>query len=142
MTGVPVPNSDHVVHYCSPSNVDKEEGLPTARAFFPRDHGKYLSVNWLEYLKKPDIDSAVACVRPVLAKKIMLRSNGRLAVLNVGQVKSAARAAGNTALDFEHRPEPNDESHAVLTGYSSGDIAVGLALQSLVRIEHMHQAVT
>ena len=116
-------------------------GLPSARAFFPGAHKKHLSVNWLEHFGEPDRPSAVARVRLVLDEKITIRPSGWLAVLNVGEAKNAASGAGNTTLGVEHLPEPCDPSHAGITGYSSGDMVVGLALQSLVRDEHMYPAV-
>lgn len=140
MTGDQLPDDDHVAYYCSSSKIDGR-GLPSARAFLPRGNETHLSVNWLEYLGEPDRPSAIARVRLVLDKKITIRPSGRLAVLNVGEAKGAARGAGNTTLAVEHRPEPCDPSHTGITGYSSGDMVVGLALQSLVRIEHMYPAV-
>lgn len=139
MTGEQLPDDDHVAYYCSSSKIDGR-GLPSARAFLPRDHENHLSVNWLERFEEPDRPSAVARVRLVLDKKIKIRPSGQLAVLNVGEAKNAARGAGNTTLGVEHRPEPCDPSHAGITGYSSGDMVVGLALQSLVRDEHMYPA--
>ena len=140
MTGDQLPETDHVAYYCSSSKID-DRGLPSARAFLPRNHEQHLSVNWLEHFGEPNQPRAVARVRLVLANKMTIRRSGKLAVLNVGEVKNAARRAGNTTLGIEHRPEPCDQSHAGITGYSSGDLVVGLALQSLVRDEHMHPAV-
>ena len=48
MTGDQLPDDDHVAYYCSSFRIDGR-GLPSARAFLPRDKEKHLSVNWLEY---------------------------------------------------------------------------------------------
>ena len=144
MTGDPIPDSDHVAHYCSLSKI--EDGLPASDAFLPRRSEEYLSVNWLEHFADaPDTTSAIQCIRDVLREKIKVKGSGRLAVLDVGEVRRAARKVGNGALRVEQQPEDEDPSHAGIMGYEGGrtqsDLRVAAALQSLVRQCHMHRAI-
>ena len=134
MTACQILDSHHVARYCKPSAISPN-GMPAAKAFLPRETESYLSVNWLEYFGALDHADAVAHVRAALREKgYTVRATGRLAVLNVGEAKDAARRT-NTTLRVEHQPAPDDPSHAGITGYSSGDLVVALTLQSLVRNE-------
>ena len=132
MTGDPLPDDDHFAHYCSPRQID-DDGRPAAHAFLPRESEEYLSANWLEYFGVPRA-AAIECVRDALGKKnFTLRRSGRLAVLNVGTAKKAARDAGNETLCVDHQPEEGDPSHSGIGGYTRDDMLVGTALQSVVQ---------
>ncbi len=126
----PIPDSDHVVRYCKPSQVD--DGVPSPAAFLPRRTEGYLSVNWLEFFGALSRLDAVERVREAFrGKDYEIKHTGRMAVLNVGEAKTAARDAGRP-VRVEHVPEPDDASHAGVMGYATSDVLVGEALQSLV----------
>ena len=60
--------------------------MPTAFKF--RDGETHLSVNWLEYLKASDWDSAINMIRDVFRRKDFdIRRNGKFVVLNMGDIK-------------------------------------------------------
>ena len=125
--------------YCKPSAV--QNGLPLAAAFEMKPAEEHLSVNWLEYLKAPDLDTAVDRVRDAFRKKCYSVSrNGRFAVLQVGALTRAALKAG-AGLTVEHLPEDDDESHSGVSGYTRDDLAVAVEIAVLVRREHVHDAV-
>ena len=59
MKGEAIPDSDHVGRYCGARTVDN--GEISAAAFMLRNTEEYLSVNWLEELKRPNYsDTRVA----------------------------------------------------------------------------------
>lgn len=109
-----IPDTDHVSRYCSPYFVQNDKISPGAFYFKDND---YISVNWLEYLGKRDIASAVRVVRGVLDRKITMRRNGRIVVLNVGAVRDAVYGAIGIVPRIEHMPSYNDESHAGIFRY-------------------------
>ena len=103
----------------------------------------YLSVNWLEYFDSPDVGAAVEHVRETFRSKgYRFRPNGRFAVIGVGAAKNAVTEVVGRPGRVEHLPLDNDESHAGLSGYTVGDLAVAVELRALVRREHVHPAVS
>ena len=142
-----IPDDHYVVRYCKPSDFD--EGALTAQAFKPRrERGEeYLSVNWLEYFHEPKQSHAVDRVRGALSGKLQLKTRGRLAVLNVRQIKLSVRrikvGAPDRALHavVEHQPLEDDPSHAGIGGWGAGnDMVVALALKQIVLDKHLHPA--
>ena len=137
---MPISDAHHVARYCKPSMID--EGMPLAGVFLPRPTERHLSINWLEFFGTAKArDDQIHDVRHALqAKGYRISPNGRLAVLNVGDVKRVAIEL-NTTLRVRRIPRPNDPSHAGILGYSAGDLPVALALQSLVREEDVFRTV-
>ena len=112
-------------------------------AFQLRKGESYLSVNWLEHFRAASVSAAVERVREAFrAKGYGLRPNGRFAVLNVGAAKMAVHAAMRRSLLIEHLPEPDDDSHAGIVGYSAEDLAVAVELAALVGSGDVHPAVS
>ena len=99
-----LPDSDHVLRYCSPKHVDEE--IINASAFELRPVDEYLSVNWMEYFDK-SVEEQADEIRTALSKKLKLKSNGRLARLHVGTVKKKIQNA-----EVKYIPEHEDLSHA------------------------------
>lgn len=64
MKGDAVPDPDHASRHCKPSTV--QDGMVSLNAFFFCDH---LSVNWLEYLRAPGLESAIDAVRETFGQK-------------------------------------------------------------------------
>ena len=141
-----IPDDDHVSRYCSPSRV--VNGLPSAASFRLSAKDEGLSVNWPEFFQNLDCEQALERIRQALHAKLTLKPEGRLAVLNVGAAKAAVARAGRAAglgggagICVVHRPEPGDPSHAEIVPPSTiAPMTVAVALQSLVRPEHVHQA--
>lgn len=101
-----LPDSDHVLRYCSPIHVDKESEKIKASAFRLRPGEEYLSVNWMEHFDKSEEEQTDE-IRTALSKKLKLKSDGRFARLRVGTVKKRIQNA-----EVKHIPEPEDPSHA------------------------------
>lgn len=111
-------------------------------AFSLRQDEDHLSVNWLEYFDKTELNAAVERVREVFhSKGFTLRPNGRFAVLNVGAAKTAVHEAVGCILNIDHLPLSDDPSHAGIFGYSSEDLAVAVELAALVRSQDVHPAI-
>lgn len=80
-----IPLEHHIVRYCSPSSLD-ENNFPLPSAFTLKNSHKHLSVDWLEFFKKTykeNIDS----VLKALTKRLTIKENGALAILNVNKIK-------------------------------------------------------
>ena len=141
MNGTPLPDKDHVARYCKPSTVDL--GMPMALAFVPKEDEDYSSVNWVEFLNAPDVATAVQQIRQIFSKKgYALRRNGRFAVMNVGDAKTAVREGVSHSLRIEHLPLQNDQSHAGIFRSNVDDFAVAAELAALVAPQDVYPAVS
>ena len=124
--------------YCPPGRVGTN-GVPTAAAFQPRPTESYLSANWLEYFGDLEIDTAVQLVaRAFREKSYTVKSTGRFAVLNVGAVKAVIAEAHERLLSIDHKKEPDDPSHAGITGYGSEDLAIAAELSALLASDDIY----
>lgn len=145
MKGDPLPDEHHVARYCKPSTVDPLDRLPTVAAFQLRESDDHLSVNWLEFFGLDDHNAAMAQLRAAFdTKGYTLRPNGRFAVLNVGDAKTAINAADlHVTLDIKHWPidEPPDPSHSGIFGYEAAELAVAVELKALVTQDKVHPGV-
>jgi hypothetical protein len=96
MKGQAIPDSDHVGRYCKASTVENGE----ISAFMMGETEEYLSVNWLEELKRPSRASQIRDLQEVYNKKLKVGATARIAILNVGTLRSKvqrARTAGYSA---------------------------------------------
>ena len=119
MKGDRVPDSDHIARYCRGSSVESD-GTINRMAFRIRKGEEYLSVNWLEFLKKPSREEEIDEIRKVLQKKLTLGSRSRIAVANVGSLINHIRS--ERILKVKHEPElPDDPSPRGIFGYRIGD---------------------
>ncbi len=118
-----IQDSDHVSRYCKPRSLSPSTGLPTGASFMLRDDETYLSVNWLEYLKKTSRVQEIEEVRRIFAKKFNVASTGMFAVVNVGNTRNFVKNESNDSrqLQFIHEPEDNDPSHSGIHGISHQD---------------------
>lgn len=120
MNGNDLPESDHIVRYVKPRNM--EDGQVSIAEFRLRENEKGVSVNWLEYYENLSKEEQLAEVR--VASRLVLRKNGRFAELNVGRIKNflAKELPGlrviHTPLDAEEE-FPADPSHSEITGLPS-----------------------
>ena len=124
MKGDPVPDTDHILRYVGGSHVDvTEHGQPylAGSGFIakPKDHNRP-SYNWLECMEGT-LEQQVQQVRD--ATRLNYRPKGKLARLNVGQVRGhvESNTADRRAIAVLHDPldpedsMPADPSHAIMT---------------------------
>ena len=114
-----LPDSSHVLRYCSPKHVSKE--IIKAPAFCFRPGEEFLSVNWMEYFDKP-VKGQVDEIRAALSRKLKLKPKGRFARLQVSVMKERIQSA-----QVKHIPEPEDPSHAGI--YTAGQNNRGIILE-------------
>ena len=141
MSGVELPDADHLSRYCRPTAVGRDR-LPMAAAFELRPGEDHLSVNWLECFGAPNREAAVDRVRNAFkAKGYGLGRNGRFAVLNVGAAKTAVSETVDGPVRIEHLPVDDDESHSGIFGYTANDLAVAVSIKALVNRDNVFPAV-
>ena len=122
MNGNDLPETDHIVRYVKPRNV--EDGRVSIAEFRLRENEKGVSVNWLEYYENLSKEEQLAEVR--VASRLVLRKNSRFAELNVGRIKDFL-AEELPGLRVVHTPLaaeeefPADPSHSEITGLPSGN---------------------
>lgn len=113
MKGQAIPDSDHVGRYCGARTV--ENGEISAAAFMLREGEGYLSVNWLEELRRSNRLSEIRDLQRLYATKLRVGASARIAVLNVGNVRNKVQSESpdRRLLRVQHEPEePVDPSHA------------------------------
>jgi hypothetical protein len=128
-----IPSTDHVVHLCYGKGI--ENGQISPAAFLPRPTDVYFSVNWIEWLKCPDRSSAITEVRKRYAANFNnLKKKDKIALLNVGVTcsKVAMESVDQRCLKATHEPEPNDDSHSGLWGYTYNDMMIAEIILSSV----------
>ena len=131
MTGDELPDSDHVVRYVKPSNV--QNGIVNAEEFVGGNNG--VSVNWLEYFQERATAEQLGEVRHCI--QLTIRRNGRFARLNIGETKYRVSGAGRN-LDFLHDPqearppfEP-DPSHSLIAGLPAEDSPEAMLVADMI----------
>lgn len=130
MTPQNIPSANHVARYCKPSQIGSS-GAIRGEAFGLRKekNEEYLSCNWLEYLKKPDRSAEIREVCRVLRnKKFTLKNNGRIAVLNVGEVILHVKEILSIPLSILHMGGKEDPSYSGIYGLK--DETTAFAVQS------------
>ena len=136
--GDSLPDTDHVVRYCSPSRVSSDGLRPTYNAFLPGSDG-HLSVHWLEYFDAPTTEKALAEVRK--AARYTRRPNGRYAHLGIGEAKQVVKEVCQRELDVRYQPT-DDLSHAGIFGYVNEDeLEIAKELSRLIRDTDVFPAV-
>lgn len=119
MTGMDLPDDNHVVRYVKPTHLRKKDGKATGAAFCLRSDETGLSVNWRECFHDHTKDEQLVQVRRLY--RLEMSKNGRLAELNVGTTKRCVRDELD-AIRFIHKPLPADDtyeadpSHCEITG--------------------------
>ena len=122
MKGDKILVQDHVARYCSP--IHTPDGKIQATAFMLRPVDKSLSVNWLEYFKCSSREHEIAELRKAyLAKNLIVKANGKIAVLNVGEVckKILMESPDSRKLEVLHDPLENDLSHSGIYNFRNDD---------------------
>ncbi|MDD9810606.1 MAG: hypothetical protein OXU71_02660 [Gammaproteobacteria bacterium] len=124
-----IPDSDHVLRYCKPSNI--VDGEPSPGAFAIRPGEQSLSVNWLEFFgKETPTVRQIEKVQKAMGAKLALKRSGRFARINAGSARK--KVAG---LEIKHLPTPKNRSHAGIF-YPGGDNEeTALELANMVKPE-------
>lgn len=136
MKGEAIPDSDHVGRYCGARTVDN--GEISAAAFMLRDTEEYLSVNWLEELKRSDRITQIRELQELYAKKLKVGATARIAILNIGTFRSkvARQSSDGRVLHVLHEPEFDDPSHAGIYGIPHDDEMVAELIAQVVLETH------
>jgi hypothetical protein len=126
-----IPSNHHIARLCR-KGIDGDQIL--GAAFLPRPQEDYLSVNWLERLKCQDRPSEITEIRKRYAENFKLNKKYKIALLNVGVTcsKVAERSDNHRCLKATHEPEPTDDSHSGLWGFSDSDILIAEWIRSTV----------
>jgi hypothetical protein len=141
MKGQAIPDSDHVGRYCKASTV--ENGEISATAFMMRETEEYLSVNWLEELKRPSRASQIRDLQEVYNKKLKVGATARIAILNVGTLRSKVEreSPDSRLLRVLHEPEePDDPSHAGIYEIPHDDEIISELIAQVVLENHPARA--
>jgi len=126
-----IPDSDHVLRYCRPSNIVDGKISPGAFAIRPGEQS--LSVNWLEFFgKETPITHQIEKIRQAMSAKLALKRSGRFARINAGSAREKI-----AELAIKHLPTPKNRSHAGIF-YPGGDNEeTALELANLVKPENV-----
>jgi hypothetical protein len=140
MKGDVIPDPDHVARHCGASTVD--EGKIQATAFMLREPHVYLSVNWLEELGRPNRASQVRDLQKLYATKLKLGAKARIAILNVGTVRTKveSESSDRRLLRVLHDPEPDDSSHSGIYEIPYDDDLVAELIAQVVLENHPARA--
>ncbi len=130
MTGKALPDGDHISRYCRPGTVQDNVLLPAAFEISAKED--HLSVNWIEYFKELDLAEAIDRIRTDMRiTGYTIRPSGLFVVLNVRDAKTAIYEAVGDMPRIEHRPQPKNELHAGIFGYTSDSLKVAGKLAML-----------
>lgn len=122
-----IPDSDHVLRYCKPSNV--VDGEPTPGAFATRAGEQYLSVGWMEFFgKETPTVRQIEKVQKAMSANLALKRNGRFAKINAGSARE--QIAG---LALKHLPTPENRSHAGIFHPGGDNEETALELANMIK---------
>ncbi len=106
LSGEAIPDTDHVLRYCSPRHLQNKRVLESA--FELRENEKSLSANWLEYFEPgAGLPNPVQQLITSVGGKLKLKTHGRFARLHVGTAKQKI-----TGIDITYMPKTDNPSHA------------------------------
>lgn len=138
MKGDRIPDENHIVRYCKPTQVS--DGQIQATAFMLRAGEEYLSVNWLEFLNCSSRESEVAELRNIYSQKLTVGARAKMAVLNVGEVrkKVLTESPDRRILEVLHapildNPQLYDPSHSGIYNLKQDDELIAELILETVR---------
>lgn len=133
-TEADIPDSDHVLRYCRPSNI--EDGKISSAAFGIRPGEMSLSVNWMEFFgKETPIVRQIEKIQKAMSANLALKRNGRFAKINAGTARE------NIAdLAIKHLPTPKNRSHAGIFCPDGDNGETALELANMVKMDDIFPA--
>jgi len=124
MKGDTIPDDNHIARLCPRKHIDVEQIQPTA--FYLRADEDYLSVNCLEFLNCSCREEEIDEIRNIYKAKLTIKLRDRIALLNVGTVRSEVltKSADSRNLEVLHNPEIDDPSHSGIYNLKPDDIEI------------------
>ena len=139
MKGDPIPGSDHIARYVPPSRI-ATDGRITGAAFELKEKPgrleEHLSANWLEYLRLSHRTTEMAELCHVLRQDLTLSKNGRIAVLQVEQVKKHVRSESGRVLRIIHLEKQHDPSYSGIFEMSPEHMMIAELIAQVVLETH------
>jgi hypothetical protein len=130
MHGDPIPESDHVARYVSPSKYTNKVLDWNALLPRPQDRGE-ASYNWLEYFGTGSPQELIARLKAVITT-IRIKKTGTFAFFKVGiALEGMLVAQPLIHLTFIHTPQPGNDSHCSMFGVDEANEAAGMFLNEL-----------
>lgn len=136
-----VPDKYHISRYCGGSHI--ENGGISGTAFRLRERNgkqeKYLSVNWLECLKKESRKAEIQEIQIILNRKLQrVGSKAKIAVLNVGELREYVSNNSEDGRDLHvlHKPEPDDPLHSGIHNLRPDDDLIADLIAQIVQETH------
>ena len=111
MNEMHLPLKDSTARYCPGSRL-LEDGTVSPTAFYLRSNERYLSVEWMEMLKKTDRINEVREVVRIFSKKLRLRTSAKIAIVHVGDACSHVKDVSGFEIRFLHEPKRGDRAHS------------------------------
>lgn len=132
MTNVPLPDADHILRHVKPTAFDNNRVQGAAFEWRRKNANDGLSCNWMEISEGTTRDEKIEYIRS--RRRLIWKKSHKLAILNVGSVKAAAKrqmdALGLTlSPDVIHDPLGADAgqawvadpTHALVIGIPDSD---------------------
>ncbi len=135
----PLCSDSHVARYCSATRLNGNN-LPMPAAFEFRDDENFLSSNWIEYFGMPDLERGMKKVREEFGRHHSTTTNGRFAVLNVGDAKKTINSEHDNELRIEDLQEEDYPSHTGIW-FPRDTLGIALTLSKMVKPEDMHSGI-
>jgi hypothetical protein len=135
MKGDMIPDPHHISRYCGGSTV-QEDGRVGPSAFILRTQDEYLSVNWLENLDPEKRDKQLQELRSIFKNTLNVRATAKIAVLNVGRMRTHVRDLTEDKRDLQVKHEPiinDDDSHCGIYNLrDNNELIAELISQSII----------
>lgn len=133
MSGDPIPDSDEVAKYLSPSKYNGAKLNWYALTPRESDNGEN-SCFWMDYFAGSSAEEQLTQIRATCG--LDRRPNGRFAELNVDRVRKAILEGVGLSTTFTHEPIGTNVSHSVMRGISHDNEAAGFILNRCVIAFH------
>ncbi len=101
-----LPDTDHAARYC-PFVTLLSDGSVSGTAFCLKIGEEYLSINWLEVIKKNGLSNQLRMVRKIWAKKNLKGKGSKIARLNVGKSKKCVEDGTSKSRSVNFDPVNN-----------------------------------
>ena len=138
-----VPDNHDIARYAGESKIDPETGRLLGQAFRLRLQEDYLSVYCLNMLEGDDIPGRIEYLRKDIP--LRTRSNGKLGVINVGEMKEYVKSGtkGEKNLTITNKPHIDSENpelscnyHCCVRGFGYDDEIVADLIAECVKDEY------